>query len=358
MIPPGFKYATLALHTGMSAVGEDIELAPGLIVTAKAPIAIPEHWTTSLGTFAVNALAEADVHITAFAASTAPEILDEENERLRSRVEHVYAGLLLGTPGVRVLYGRSMTGAHRPDREVDLRSTHQLNQVYQVVGFPRDARILPIHIRQAYEIGEGLREQRRAERRDGFGDFARLKRCISAMYACIESRTLAHRLHQAVRVVEGVMGAGHEHFNSAHTPRLKRHVLRDWQKLHALPYTLYTIRSKVEHLYGEVAAVMEANLIDDLEPRAAYVHFAAATCSAEVLAHALLGHVIRSPDLWSHFSDDAAIPHFWDALADEQWTLRAGTALQAYQHRFDVEAVRRSYDEHLEDAANEARFHT
>ncbi len=358
MIPPGYKYATLALRTGLSALGADVELAPGLVVTPKPPLTIPEHWSRSLGSFALDALEDADLHITAFGPSSSPEILDDENERLRSRVEHVYAGLLLGVPGIRILHGRSMTGAHRPQREIDLRSTHQLNQVYQVVGAARESRVGARHLRLAYEIGEGLRGQRRAERRDDFGDFARFKRCISAMYACIESQTLAYRLHQAVRVVEGLMGAGHEHFNHAHASRLKRHVLSDAPDRHDLPYTLYTIRSKVEHLYGESTAVQEAKLLSAPDPQAAYVYFAAATHSAEFLAHALLGHVIRHEHLWLHFSDDVAIRRFWEERADGEWTARLGTALTAYQHGFDHEAVRRAYVDHDEAVRHEARFHS
>ncbi len=285
MIPEGYKYASFALHTGIGAIGDPAVIAPGLVVSSKPFISVPEHWTASLGTFALSALADADVHITAFAPSKTLELLDQENERLRSRVQHVYSGLLLGTPGIRVLHGRSLTGSHHPDGDFDLRSTYQLNNVYHVVGASRDTRIEAKHLRLAHEIGEGLRGQRSSENAQGHGDFGRFKRCISAMYSCVESRTLTHRLHQAVRVIEGIMGAGNERFSDAHIPRIKNHLLLGASDLLALPRTLYTLRSKVEHLYGEEAAVRLAELLDTPDPKASYVRFAAATHAAEFLAH-------------------------------------------------------------------------
>lgn len=358
MIPPGHKYATISLNTGMSALRDAVDLAPGLTVARSAPAVIPDHWTRSLGSFALASLAEADVHITAVAPAKASEVLDEENERLRSRVEHVYAGLLIGTPGVRVLYGRSLTGAHRPNDEIDLRSTYQLLNVNDVLGTSREMVLEAKHFRQAHHLGERLRQQRRAENRDGHGDFGRIKRCISALYSCVESNRLDHRLHQAVRVIEGIMGAGHEDFGKAHVPRLREHVLSDAPEALELPTTLYKLRSKIEHLWGATAAVVAADLAPAGAVREAFVRFSQATHAAEFLAHALLGHVVQDEALWPCFSDDAKIPGFWKQDAHALWSLRLGRAVLDYQRTFDLKAAEQAFDDQLEDAAFEAKFHT
>lgn len=358
MIPENYKYACVALHTGMSVLqAERITLADGLFVSRRLPAEVPAHWKSWLGSNELEELAEADVHITAVAPSNAPEILDEENERLLAAVQHVYAGLLIGTPGVRVFYGRSLTGAHRPVEGIDLRSTQRLNTVNNVVGSSQSTVIADGHLRLAHQIGERLRWMRRAEMRDGFGDFGRLKRCISALFSSIESPRLDHRLHQAVRVIEGVTGAGKEDFRRNQMPRLLAHILCDEPRLTALPGTLYTLRSKVEHLYGASTAVIAAGLARAGEERDAYVRFAQATHSAEFLAHALLSHVIQHDLLWLHFSDEDRIPHFWDREAESMWTLRVGRALWEFQRTFDQAIAERAFDDHAEDAAFEAKTH-
>jgi hypothetical protein len=357
LIPTQTKYATLALQTHMCGITEAFEVAPGVFVSREAPYTVPEHWTAWLGSFAIEDLAEADVHITAFGRSETLDELNLENRRLASKVQHLYAGLLISTPGLQMTYGRMLSGAHRADRGIDVRQSQQQNNVYRVLGTNAATVLTAGHFARAHRLGECLREQRRREGRDGIGDFGRLNRCIRAMYSCVESRNLEHRLHQAVRVVEGLLGSGKEEFGDHHLPRIVEYVLADCPDLHELPRTLYTLRSKVEHLYGAGAAVVAAKLAKKDEERSAYVRFAQATHAAEFLAQSILSYVVEEETLWPHFSHDKGIRDFWRKHASRLWSLQVGKALFKFQRTFDTREAERAFDDHQEDQAFESQVH-
>lgn len=228
---------------------------------------LPEHWREWLGSFEARDLAGSDVFITATAPSAQLDILDGENEALRRRAQQVYTGLLIATSGIRVHHGRSLTGAVRGS-EADLRQSQALDLVYSVVGTSRAPAVSPGHLTHAVEVARGLAAIQRLEGTPEYGDCGRLKRALNALYACLGSRHLDHRLHQAVRVLEALMSAGEENFRAVMKRRAAR-LLGDAPEIAGWPDALYQIRNKVEHMYGPIRAVQLAKLIGPDEPQSA-----------------------------------------------------------------------------------------
>jgi hypothetical protein len=94
-IADGDKYALIGLEVKF---GEDLPLAqltPNHWAMADPRFSIPEHWRGWLGSMRTEELESCNLFLISKMASTAPDVLDGENQILSRRVSHFYTGLLL-----------------------------------------------------------------------------------------------------------------------------------------------------------------------------------------------------------------------------------------------------------------------
>lgn len=351
-IADGHKYACIALTTGMSALSptETVTLAPGVVATRTPPVGLPTHWREWLGAIEARDLDAGDLFITATAPSARPEVLDGENEMLRHRARRHMTGLWIVTPGLRITHARDLSGAaHKGD--VDLRATQQLDMVFCSPGTPAGAVVGRPQLGDAAAVARGLDQTRRLAGTEGYGDFARVRRALNALYNCIRSPQLDHRLHQAVRVLEALLVPG-KGATGDHLAKRAPRFLGSEPRYTELLRTLYTLRSKVEHLYGPVAAVRLA-LPGEPAPDelTAFMWFARATYTAEFIARGMLTRVLGTPALWPHFSSEDQMARFWTDEDPARWGPLLGGRVTAVMRSFDEQAARRAFDDSADEQA-------
>jgi hypothetical protein len=288
--------------------GGALAVGAGLSVSRSLPIGVPDHWREWLGSFRIRALTDADCFLLATAPSTAPAILDGENEALSDAVHRFYFGLLLSAPFVAHGKGMKLSGAHR-EGGIDVRSAQDYDMVYEPAGCPNWP-VQAVHFQEAARIAERLLVAQ------SLGAHHRMWRITHAFYAGLRSAEAGIRVHQFVRCIEGCIlpetGKTRKQFRSR-TPLFLAGA-HDSEHVDLLG-RLFDIRSSVEHLHGPMATV-----VGDTEEARLEVLFRSAY-EAEAIARHCLRQVLLTNALWSHFLSDEALAAFWSLPAGERRAL-------------------------------------
>lgn len=295
-IPPGHKYATLALHIERLKLqfSDPLQLDANLFATRELPLAMPDHWKTWLGTLRVDELRRANLFLFAHAPSTAPESLNEENKQLAALIHRLYFGLLIAAPYLAHEEGTLMTGVHH-NGEVDVREVQPYDRVFLPAGC-HGAALDDSLLQEAKRIADGIANLQ------GTNEHSRAWRIIHAFYAALKSGQFGARLHQFVRCVEG--------FVLPDIGKTKRQMINRASLFLGAGHgqlvgTLFDVRSAVEHLHDPYSAVTAANASE------AELALAEVTYKAEALARHCLQRLFTTAGLWPHFKDDAALRAFW-----------------------------------------------
>lgn len=349
------KFGCIVLETGMVAPGLPpvVSLGPGVWALRQAPVGLPEHRREWLGSLVADHLKSADLFLVATVPAEQPTINNHENRRLALRVRRYYAGLLIATPGLRVSEARFLGGAVRR-QGVDVQETQLLDRVHTPLGTPRGWTIELPHLRHAAVVARGLAAIRALEHREGYGDFARLRRALQACFRMAHSRELDHRLHQAARVIEALTIPPDNQKGTTKIVAARGSIFLGGPDHEAILRMIYILRSKVEHLHGPVAAARVAwdDVADDQD---AMIRFAAATHAAETIARSLLVRVLGTRKLWPHFASDEQMRAFW--ASDRPKVLRGAPmsgSIRAAMLAFDTHAARAEMEDADEDARAEA----
>lgn len=344
-LPPDSAYACLALSTGMvsSALPSEFSLGDDVVASRRAPVGLPDHWREPLGSIECRRLEAADLFITTTRSLTWPAKEEEPRERLDRRTLRFYTALIIAVPGLKVTHARLLGGEFR-DGVLTLDRTAMFPQTNSVAGTPASAHVGLAHLKDVSAVARGSAAVRRLGGTPEVGDFRRLKRAVHALRSCVESPYLDHRLHQAIRVLEALLAPGKGATGKAMATRASK-LLGDMEWHSDLIQKLYTLRSKVEHLYGPAEAIRLAwRDSPPADDRAGYVHFADATHTAEFLARAMLIRVLSTDALWPHFSSEEHIRRFWTSEHVKAWGEPLGSAVQAAMRAFDSQAVEAFFD--------------
>lgn len=349
ILRPGQKYACMALT--VQGLDPDVPaitpLAPGVWALRTSPLGLPGHWKEWLGELETSELDEANLYLFASADAKAIEVLDAENEILRTRVLRHYHGLLIATFGIRIDYARMLTGAVETNG-VSVRSTQAYPRIPQLASFPLHIRVTRTHLALAANVSEGIAQAREE------GELARLWRMLHAFYAALQTSDIGVRCHQLVRTVEGIIlpakgGAGKTFGERGSLltgePGVYKTTLRD----------LYEVRGKLEHLHGPLTAIRAAferkspadkALVASYE--GAVQHMLYATLIAEAFAHACLARIFTRLELRKHLESDTTLEAMWQsgaqAIADG-WGDPLAPSLRSVRNAFDHKRVAQTLED-------------
>jgi hypothetical protein len=302
-VPVGNKFAMIALAT----VSTPEILFPlwfdGTLWALSRPLLeFDSTWRSWLGLRA-DELANSNLFLVATTPSKAPEILDEEHQRLERKARFVFlalaiAGLYLERPGL-VLQGSRL----QEPFGLQIRSVHDTMPIFRLEGSQRMAITLPrllIAARMAWHMRDLT----------GRRPVPRLWRGIRSLISGIEARAGEDRLHGFVRALEAVTepprGEGERKFvhrcsTFAGRQERDRELLRE----------LFRLRSAAEHLHNVPSALVTHPLYER-ERIALY-----RTEQAEVLARFVYVTILSSDELTALFADDGWLDQLW-ALPDDE----------------------------------------
>jgi hypothetical protein len=117
-IDDGEKYAVIGLSVKLDDPVPLQEMTPHHWAFADAQFDIPAHWREWLGTIRTKEVENSNLFLLSKMRSQAPEIVDAETAKLKWRVGHFYAGLLLASP---------FAPAHKPVMLVGYRQNGEVN---------------------------------------------------------------------------------------------------------------------------------------------------------------------------------------------------------------------------------------
>jgi hypothetical protein len=306
LIPPGYKYATIGLPIGDGHLDliAGVELGP-YVITPTLPVGVPAHWREWLGSIQISRLEDCDLFVTVRSHSTAPEILDSENESLRDLSNRFYQGLLITIHNIRHGIGRFLTGANR-DGQLDVRSTNEYPEVRHILFSPQSD-IDQSALEMAAQIAEAF------GRLHDVGPHNRIWRLQRAFYAAVGAAEVGERIHQLVRVVEGLVYPRVGQSRDDFIQRTKLFIGPGYEQLTG---DLYDIRSSVEHLHGPLSPLPQ------LPQRERTILLLRRAVQAEWLARYCLQRLFLTPDLWPYVTEQVGLETFWrlaEARQRELW---------------------------------------
>jgi len=304
VIADGEKYAIIAvsrLPLDAFNLPDAEELTSGLWFAQRIPFSLEQHWRDWIGTVRSDQIRGAQLILVAKAASTAPDVLDEENQRLLALVGRLYQGLLLAgsvwVEGDVVQITGSNCGGTISVRQIN-NVTAPANTHYghasliDIEGLRLAAQLVPVL--------------------NGFpaGKYLRLCRVLNAFFSGIQEPDLRERLHQFTRCIEGLIFA-----DAGQTTRQfkSRTELFVGPRQHDLMGALYVNRSAAEHMNDPVLTAR-----DEAQRRAEYLEL---VVIAESIARGCLNRILLNLTLLPRFEDEAAAASFWSLSETERRSL-------------------------------------
>jgi len=192
------KFACIAFENIAleKSVAETLALGDGLWVLRYPPVQLDAWWKQWVGTFKSEQIERSNLFLIAVQASQTPEILDHENEKLRSRLNLFLYGLLLqGIPDH--IEGWAFTGA-RISTDTRIRSMGNLDDFYH--SQPKARVIITAGTCKTAKLFA-----------DGYGtieasaDYDRMKRGMRGVIRGMQEQHAQDRLHEYVRALEALI---------------------------------------------------------------------------------------------------------------------------------------------------------
>lgn len=244
-LQPAEKFACIAFENLAidSSLSRPISLGEGLWTLPKHPFDLDSRWREWIGKIKADEIGRCNCFLLAVKASTRPEILDDENEVLRRRLNRLLYGLLLqGIPDH--VDGFVLTGARVTEETMirqfaEMRDYYNSNQPHRVKLSESICRTGKI-----FEEGYGVIETSTA--------YERVRRGMSTLARGISEPTVQERIHNYVRALEALVKPEIGKSTAQFTHRCQTFALASTEAKQILE-ECYVIRSAVEHM----------NLVDD-----------------------------------------------------------------------------------------------
>ncbi len=291
----GEKYDLIGLAVKIEENITFRELVPGLWAwTDTAALGLPAHWREWIGSIRAEEIEGCNLVLLAKMPSSSPEVLDGENQLLKTRVWTFYRGLLLAstfTPAhPPILFSGSRENGSFGVRECSTLEIPSLNifRFYQP--------ILAHDVARAAALAHYIRQLALLPANSTW----RVFRAFAVYCDARMKHDLLDGLHQYCRCIDGLIlsepGKGKEQFKS-------RTTLFIGPSNHDLMGEIYAARSDVEHLH-------EYKYLEKFD-RTVRLGLVKMEAIAEHIARNALAHVVGTPALWPHFGNTIALARFW-----------------------------------------------
>lgn len=292
-VEDGEKYALVGLNVELDGNITQGAIACDLWVLTETTFSLPAYWSGWLGTHRAKQVENCKLFLVSRLPSVTPDILDDENDRLKRRVWHWYYGLLLASTFGSRNKPVILTGSRR-EGEIGLRQQLDLDApIHQ-------SRYRPVklgELKLAAQLGQNLQTLTAAPPN---GSAWRLFRTL---HIYLKTRTIKEtidRIHQYCRCIEGLIlpkaGDTKSQFKS-------RTELFIGPKHHDRMGAIYDVRSAVEHLHEDrYLDNSDRQMRLDLMEKGLFV---------EHVARMALVRIVGDCNLWSHFANRTALSAFW-----------------------------------------------
>jgi hypothetical protein len=271
------------------------KVTANLSVLADTKFSMLSNWREWLGSIRAKEVEDCNLFLLSNLASSAPSVLDGENQKLQQRVWNFYVGLLLASPFAPAHKPVMLTGSRR-DGEIDLRQQQDFDSPIPCLFRPYPP-VVPDDIRLAARLGENLETIVAVPIAGGHW------RLFRTLHVYTEARTISEivdQIHQYCRCIDGLIlpaaGKTKQQFKS-------RTELFIGPGHHDLMGELYDVRSAVEHLHE--------NRYLEYFDRAIRLELARKAAIVEHIARIALARVIGDGALWPHFGNTPALERFW-----------------------------------------------
>jgi len=295
-IQDGEKYALVGLNGPLKPHIPSGKVGAKLWVRTDAQFKVPENWRALLGSYRTSEVENCNLFLISKEASSALDVLNEENEILRQRVWEFYVGLLLASRFATTQHPVTFTGSRRGG-EIDIRRQEDLERAIPSIIPPGFPAIAYDEVQCAARLAENIEKLATARIRGGHW---RLFRTLEVYVKARANASLIDRIHQYCRCIEGMIlpdpGKTKQQFKS-------RSELFIESGHHDLMGALYDIRSAVEHLH-------ESKYLENCD-RNERLELARKEAIAEYIARNILARVIGHKALWKHFANTSALKKFW-----------------------------------------------
>jgi hypothetical protein len=289
------KYALVGLSVKFEGNLPAGGITANFSALADATFAVPGEWREWLGSIRTGEVEDSNLFLLSKLNSSAPSVLDAENQKLQQRVWNFYVGLLLARPFAPAHRPVMLTGS-RQAAEIGLRQQQDFDCPVPCLFRPYPA-VTPDDVRLAARLGENLETIASAPITGGHW------RLFRTLHVYVDARTTADivdRIHQYSRCIDGLIvpdvGKTRQQFKS-------RTELFIGPGHHDLMGDLYDIRSAAEHLHE--------NRYLEYFDRTVRLELARKEAIAEHIARSALVHVIGDDVLWPHFGNTPALERFW-----------------------------------------------
>ena len=300
-VQPGNKFALVAIRCRTLDLPPRLKLAPDVFAITSPPVEFGDHWKEWLGTIRYENFQNSHLFFLATAASTNPEILDDENHALHGRLWRLLVGLLLA--------GR--TAFEKPDFLLGAHNNHGLS--IRQIGEHQPATVIlgigshPIEaetLRRAWKIAQQIDDW------NGSGSAWRINSVLTNFVETRARPGIPDQIHQFCRCIEGFIlpdaGGTKRQFKS-------RTEMFIGPGKHDLIGQIYDVRSEVEHLHHQKL----------IEPagRRERLDLARYAAILEAIARGCFTRLLSTPNLWPHFRTDVALQNFWGLTDAERRSL-------------------------------------
>jgi len=307
-VEDGEKYALVGLSVKFEGNLPAGGISANLSVLADAKFAVPAEWREWLGSIRTGEVEDCNLFLLSTLKSSAPGVLDAENQKLQQRVWNFYVGLLLATPFAPAHRPVMLTGSRR-EMEIGLRQQQDFDSPIPCLFRPYPT-MTPEDVRLAARLGENLETIAGAPIPGGHW------RLFRTLHVYIEARITADivdRIHQYSRCIDGLIvpdvGKTRQQFKS-------RTELFTGPGYHDLMGELYDIRSAAEHLHE--------NRYLEYFDRTMRLELVRNEAIAEYIARKALVRVVGNNALWPHFGNTRALGKFWALSPTERRSIWGG----------------------------------
>ena len=301
-ISDGEKYGLVGLSVKVDGYIPPGTIARNLSVLTDTTFNIPPLWQEWLGSIRAKEVEGCNLFLLSKLASSTPDILDGENERVTQRVWNFYVGLLLASTFAPAHKPVILTGSRRA-QEIDIRQQQDLDSPVPCLFRPYPP-VEPGDIRLAAQLGENLETLAATPLSGGHW---RLFRTLHVYTEARTTKDILDRLHQYCRCIDGLIlpdaGQTKRQFKS-------RTELFIGPRHHAMMDEIYDVRSAVEHLH-------ENRYLESFD-RATRLDLLKKEAIAEYIARTVLARILCHNALWPHFANTSALAKFWALTAIER----------------------------------------
>lgn len=294
-VDDGDKFAVVALSVKVDNPVPLQQMTPHHWAFSDQRFDMPGRWREWLGTERTKEVEGSNLFLLSKMPSQRPESLDAETDELKRRVWHFYAGLLLASPFAPAHSPVMLTGC-RKDGEINVRSQHDFDP-----AIPSVVRYYPpvgiVELQMAANIAAHIAGIEAAQLVGGHWRLFRI------LHLYLRARTISDnmdRFHQYCRCIDGLIvskqGEARRQFKSRTELFIGPHH-------HDMMGQTYDVRSDIEHLY-------EHKYLEKFD-RALMIELVRKLEVMEYIARSALARIVLEPQLWTHFSNTAALQEFW-----------------------------------------------